>query len=130
LAGIEGSLRYNYGAHQYSQAEMWLMAFGLIPGLFYNRIRHGRFLDIFVTHAPPWGIHDMDDLPHRGIKAFRWLLKVFSPAYHLHGHIHVYRNNTKTETRFYNTTVVNCFGYRELALKRNSPSFSLPEVEL
>ncbi len=129
LAGIEGSLRYNYGPHQYSQAEMWMMVLGLVPGLLYNRLRHGRFLDIFVTHAPPWGIHDMDDLPHHGIKAFRWFLRVFRPAYHLHGHIHVYRNDTCIETRYAGTTVINCFGYREITFKPNSKPYPLSEVQ-
>jgi len=114
LAGIEGSVRYNKGDHQYTQAEMWGMVFDLIPGLIYNRIRYGRFLDIFVTHAPPWSIHDMDDLPHHGIKAFRWLIKVFKPKYHLHGHIHVYHNNMVTQTQVGNTCVLNCYGYREI----------------
>lgn len=129
LAGMEGSLRYNYGPHQYSQAEMWMMVLGLVPGLLYNRLRYGRFLDIFVTHAPPWGIHDMDDLPHRGIKAFRWFLRAFRPAYHLHGHIHVYRNDTRIETRYTGTTVINCFGYREITFKPNSKPYPLPEVQ-
>jgi uncharacterized protein len=124
LAGIEGSLRYNYGPHQYSQAEMWLMAFELIPGMLYNRLRYGRSLDILVTHAPPWKIHDMDDLPHRGIKAFRWLNRVFKPSYHLHGHIHIYRNDIKTLTQFGQTTIMNCYGYKELTFDPQSRSFS------
>jgi Icc-related predicted phosphoesterase len=114
LAGIEGCQRYNYGPNQYSQNEMWSMVFGLVPKFLFNKIRHGRFLDIFISHAPPWKIHDQDDLPHQGIKAFRWLIKVFKPTYHLHGHIHVYRNDTKISTRFNQTDVINCYGYREL----------------
>lgn len=113
LAGIEGSLRYNYGPHQYTQGEMWLLVFELVPRLMYNRLRFGRFLDIFVTHAPPWKIHDRDDRPHQGIKAFRWFDRVFKPAYHLHGHIHVYRNDATTVTRYGQTTIMNCYGYRE-----------------
>ena len=31
LAGIEGSLRYNRGPHQYQQYEMWLMIYRLVP---------------------------------------------------------------------------------------------------
>lgn len=117
LAGIEGSLRYNYGPHQYNQGDMWLMVFGLSLKLFINKIRYGRYLDIFVSHAPMWQVHDQDDLPHRGIKAFRWLVDVFKPAYHLHGHIHVYRCDMKTETQINNTRVINCYGYRELELQ-------------
>ena len=114
LAGIEGCLRYNMGPYQYSQTEMWSMVLNMAPKLILNKMKHGRFLDLFISHAPPWQIHDESDLPHQGIKAFRWLLKVFKPTYHLHGHIHVYRNDVITKTRFHQTDVINCYGYREL----------------
>lgn len=114
MAGVEGSLRYNKGDKQYTQKEMWTNVFGLVPGLFWNKIRYGRFLDIFVTHAAPWKIHDGEDLPHIGIKAYRWLDKVFKPLLHLHGHIHVYRNGTVTETMYYQTKIINTYGYREI----------------
>jgi hypothetical protein len=119
LAGVEGCLFYNEGRYQYTQSEMWSIVLSMTPALFINKIRYGRYLDIFVSHAPPWKIHDKDDLPHQGIKAFRWLLKVFTPKYHLHGHIHVYRSDAVTTTIFNETTVMNCFGYREL-------TFNLP----
>ncbi len=114
LAGIEGSLRYNTGRYQYTQSEMWGMVLGLIPRLLLNRIRFGRFLDVFVTHAPPWKIHDAEDLPHRGIKAFRWLVDVFQPGLLLHGHIHIYRPDIVTETEIGKTKIINTYGYREL----------------
>ena len=114
IAGIEGSLRYNQGPFQYSQTEMWSMVLSMVPKLIINKFKYGRFLDIFISHAPPWKIHDEEDLPHHGIKAFRWLIKVFKPTYHLHGHIHVYRNDIVTKTRFSETDVINCYGYREI----------------
>ena len=117
LAGLEGCLVYNYGPHQYSQEDMWLKAFRLIPGLLINRLRYGRYLDIFVTHAPPWKIHDQDDLPHRGLKAFRWILKSFHPAFHLHGHIHIYNTRTVRETLFHQTRVLNVYGYKEFSFE-------------
>lgn len=113
LAGVEGSLRYSLGAYQYSQTEMWLQVFRLVPGLLTNRLRYGRYLDIFITHAPPWGIHDDKDLPHQGIKAFRWFLRTFHPAYHFHGHIHTYRPDAEWETTFEQTKVINTYPYRE-----------------
>ncbi len=112
LAGLEGSLRYNNGPYQYTQNEYWFNAFRLVPRLLMNKVRVGRYLDVLVTHASPWHIHDMDDRPHQGIKALNWLIKVFQPALHLHGHIHVYRQDTVTETIVGSTRVLNAYGYR------------------
>jgi Icc-related predicted phosphoesterase len=114
MAGLEGSIQYNRGPHQYTQNQFWMKSFMLAPLLMLNRARYGRALDILVTHAPPWKIHDEDDLPHRGIKAFRWLIDVFQPAFHLHGHIHVYNRDTVTKTQIGFTKVINTYGYREL----------------
>lgn len=114
LAGIEGCHRYNYGPHQYSQTEMWGFVFLLIPRLFINRLRYGHYLDILVTHAPPWKIHDDDDQPHQGIKAFNWLVRVFKPAYHLHGHVHAYRHDSVIKTQVDKTQVINAFEYQEI----------------
>jgi len=125
LAGIEGSGRYREGPYQYSQGEMWFHVFLLIPGLLINRILYGRYLDIFVTHAPPWGIHDQPDLPHQGIKAFRWFIQVFKPRYHIHGHIHVYRPDTITETQVGSTQVLNTFGYRLIKIELKKQLTSL-----
>lgn len=113
LAGVEGSLRYSSGLFQYSQNEMWRHVLRLVPALLANRSVYGRFLDVFVSHAPPWGIHDQPDLPHQGIHAFRWLLQTFRPAYHFHGHIHTYRSEAVPFTRFHETQVVNSYGFVE-----------------
>ena len=114
LAGVEGCQRYNNGRYQYSQLEMWGHVLSLVPHLLYNRIRYGRYLDIFASHAASDGIMDEKDLPHQGIKAFRWLVRVFKPALHLHGHIHVYRNDTIISMLEKNTRVINTFGYRRM----------------
>lgn len=116
LAGIEGCMTYNYGPQQYSDVQMWTMVWALAPRLLWNKLRYGRFVDIFVTHAAPWKIHDKDDRAHRGVKAFRWVIDVFKPAYLLHGHIHVYRQDTVTETVVRQTRVINVFGYREIEI--------------
>jgi Icc-related predicted phosphoesterase len=116
IAGVEGSLRYNNGTYQYSQIGMWLNVFKLVPALLKNRVAYGRYLNVFVSHAPPWGIHDQSDLPHQGIKAFRWLLTMFQPDYHLHGHIHVYRPDTVVESTLGKTRVINVYGYRKLEI--------------
>ena len=117
LAGVQGCLRYREGKFQYSQGEMWNLVLRLVPGLVFNRLRYGRYLDIFVTHAPPAGIHDQPDLPHQGIEAFLWLVKIFQPAYHFHGHVHVYHPDEVTETRVGRTRVINTYGYRETEIE-------------
>ncbi len=117
LAGVEGSLRYRTGPYQYSQFEMWLHVLALAPKLIRNRLLYGRYLDIFVSHAPPRGVHDGEDLTHRGIDAFRWLIKIFQPAYHFHGHMHVILPGTVTESLVDQTRVVNSYGFREISLE-------------
>ncbi|MHB8807255.1 MAG: metallophosphoesterase family protein [Anaerolineaceae bacterium] len=112
LAGVQGSHVYNYGQYQYSQAAMWQFVFRLMPSLMANFALSGRYLDIFVTHAPPWGIHDKQDVAHQGIKAFLWVLKVFKPLYHFHGHVYDFGKNTQMITKFGNTEIVNTYGYR------------------
>jgi len=114
LAGVEGCLRYREGPFQYTQSEMWLNVSALIPHLLWNRLRYGRYLDIFVTHAPPRGIHEMDDLPHQGVDAFRWFIQKFQPRYHLHGHIHVLKPNIITQTQIMTTMVINAYGFCEI----------------
>ena len=116
LAGIEGSLRYNRRSYQYTQRQMWQMVFGLVPQLLYNKMRYGRYLDVFVTHAAPKGIHDDDDPAHQGVDAFLWLIENFSPKVHLHGHIHLYNPLKARETMHGDTRVINCYGHREISL--------------
>jgi len=117
LAGVEGSLRYNRGDFQYTQGEMWAHVLSLVPGMLLNRIRTGRFLDVFVTHAPPMGIHDKPDRAHTGIQAFAWLDRVFKPRFHLHGHIHRYFPTDPEQTLYNETLVVNAYGYHELVIE-------------
>lgn len=124
LAGFEGSLRYREGPYMYTQGEMWWFVLGMVPNLVLNYLRHGRALDVLVTHAPPWQVQDREDLAHQGFKAFRWLLKTFKPRYHFHGHIHLYDKNTPARTRFASTLVINTYGYRETTL--HIPALKLP----
>jgi Icc-related predicted phosphoesterase len=122
LAGLEGSGRYNNGPCQYSQAEYWNMALLLALRMLNNRIQYGRYLDVFLAHTAPQGIHDMDDLPHRGIRAFNWIIRVFRPAFFVHGHIHLYRNGATWHTQVGQTTVINAYGYREFAYELPQPA--------
>ncbi len=116
LGGLEGSLRYNEGSHQYTQREMAWFVRALGPTLAWNRLRYGRSLDILVTHAPPLGIHDGPDLAHRGFAAFVPFIARHRPRYLLHGHTHLYRENGSRAQLLGNTAVVNTYGYQVIEL--------------
>jgi len=117
LAGLGGSIRYRPdGIHQYTDAEMRARILALVPQLWFNRFRYGRFLDILIAHSPPFEIHDGADPAHTGFKAFRSFMKTFKPRYLLHGHAHVYRSDAVTRTRFEATEVINVYPYRVVEL--------------
>ncbi len=117
LAGLGGSLRYNRDPnHQYTQSEMTARALQLVPTLLFNRLRFGRYLDILVTHAPPRSIHDAPDPAHTGFDVFLRLMRLFKPRLLLHGHMHLYRQDTGYVTRYEQTDVVNVYPYRVIEL--------------
>lgn len=122
VAGLGGSMRYRpRSPFQYSEAEMTWRVLRLVPKLLWNRLRHGRFVDIFVTHSPPYGVHDGGDLPHRGFRGFIIFLRLFKPRYMLHGHKHVYRRDTATNTRVHHTAVVNVYPNRVIDWHDDTP---------
>jgi hypothetical protein len=118
LAGIPGSPRYTDGEEQqYTEFQINWMLFKMTPRLLWNRIRHGRAIDLLITHAPPRYVNDRPDPPHRGFKALRRFLHYVHPAYHLHGHIHLYDRNEPNEVDFEQSRIVNVYPYRVLELR-------------
>ena len=112
IAGLEGSMRYRPNRpYMYTESEMRYHVAKLMPTLLRNKVRYGRYLDILVTHSPPFGIHDKDDLPHTGFKIFLKFLDWFRPKYMLHGHIHIYRSNEQVVTKYLDTTIINVYPY-------------------
>jgi Icc-related predicted phosphoesterase len=112
LGGLEGSIRYKPRApFQYTEGEMAYKAWRLTPALLMNRMLRGRYLDILITHSPPFGIHDGKDLPHRGFKALIGFMNRFRPRYLLHGHKHMYGAET-WRTRYRDTYVINVYPFR------------------
>jgi Icc-related predicted phosphoesterase len=66
---------------------------------------------IVVTHAPPRGVNDDDDLAHRGFAAFRWLSSRLDPPLWLHGHTALVRRGIDARTaRHGGTLFYNCTG--------------------
>ena len=119
VAGFGGSLRYRPdGANQYTQKQATSRAFRLLPALILNRLKHGRALDILITHSPPYGIHDeQDEIAHQGLKAINLLIRWCQPRYVFHGHTHFYRQNLAPSiTHVGPTTVMNIFPYKVIEI--------------
>src|SRR5262249_49409670 len=75
IAGLGGSVHYAPGGpNQYSQQEMFLRVYRILPKIIIAQRKHKRLLDILITHSPPAGIHDDDDPTHRGLRALNFLL--------------------------------------------------------
>ena len=121
IGGLGGSIRYNDGEHQFTEFQMMLRIIRLIPRLLWNRIVHGRFIDILVTHAAPRGINDAEDKPHVGFTSFLWFMRTFKPRYLLHGHIHLYDLNAERIGFYDKTTVINVYDHYvlDMDLKRS-----------
>jgi Icc-related predicted phosphoesterase len=119
LAGLEGSIRYDPGSqHQFTQEQMNRRALQLALKLIRNRARYGRYLDILVTHSPPFGTNDGPDPAHIGFQAFNTLMRRFKPRLLLHGHKHVYAGTAPT-TQVGATRVVNVYPYQLIELEQH-----------
>ena len=116
VAGFGGSIKYNWGDNQYSEIEMLLRILKIVPRLLWNRLRHGRYLDIFISHAPPRHINDREDPCHRGFRVFRWFIRRFKPLVMVHGHIHLFNYDTVRETVYEGVPVINAYDHYLLKL--------------
>ena len=110
IAGLGGSMRYNEGDSQYSEREMERRIRRMIPRLLFNKHKYGRYLDILVTHAPPYGMGDGRDLCHMGFKCFLDFMEKYEPSYLIHGHVHLDDCNLPRVTEFGKTKVINVYG--------------------
>lgn len=105
--GLEGSIRYSNSGIQYQEGDMLRMVLGAAPRLQYHRLRHGCGLDVLVTHSPAQGIHDRDDLPHRGFSSLVRFLDWYHPRYMVHGHVHTWDRRDTVRTQHQTTMVIN-----------------------
>jgi predicted phosphodiesterase len=120
LAGLEGCRRYSPDRpFQYTEREMRFRTTRLGLKLLPNKLRRGRYLDILITHAPPRGIHDDEDIPHRGFESYLDFIRAYRPVLLIHGHQHVYNRNLAMETVYQGTRVLNTYGYRVIELVQN-----------
>jgi Icc-related predicted phosphoesterase len=107
ILGLEGSIWYNGGANQYSDAIMKKIIFWM----WFSIWRKGP-IHLVVTHAPPRHIHDREDRCHMGFESFISLIKKQAPDYFVHGHIHQeFETQGDRITQFHTTRVINTCGY-------------------
>ena len=103
ILGLGGCRRYHPGPHQYSEQEMERR----IRKLRYSLWRAGG-VDIVVTHAPPRGFGDGEDLPHWGFESLVSLMDKYHPRYLLHGHVHLcYGFGTERIREYNGTKIIN-----------------------
>lgn len=110
IAGLGGSMLYNGGDSQYTEREMKWRIMRLVPTLLANKRKYGRYLDILITHAAPYGMGDGEDLCHRGFKAFLSFIDKFQPSIVVHGHIHLDDRNAERVIMRGKTKVINVYG--------------------
>ena len=88
FAGLGGSVRYRPGPNQYSEREMWVRTLRLRARAKARAMIGKGPVDVLVTHSPPRGHGDLEDLAHRGFECFESLVRHLEPELVLHGHVH------------------------------------------
>jgi hypothetical protein len=88
VAGLGGCLRYGTGPHQYSERQQSRRCGALRRRAHRRMRRDGRGIDVLITHAPPLGVGDSDDIAHRGFSCYHGLAAALAPAALLHGHVY------------------------------------------
>lgn len=110
ILGLGGSYRYRDGKNMYTEKQMKQRIHRVSLQLWKK-----KGFDILLTHAPAYGVNDMDSLSHRGFECFLYLLEKYKPKFFIHGHVHM--NYSHKMPRIFNygeTTVVNAYEYWEL----------------
>ena len=105
ILGLGGCRKYHPGPHQYTETQMRLR----IAKLRWKLWRMGG-VDIVVTHTPPEGLGDAEDIAHWGFEALRELLDKYKPAYLVHGHVHMsYGHQIPREIDYNGTKIINAY---------------------
>lgn len=107
LLGFEGSMWYNGGPMQYTEAQMRTILWKMRPLIWW----HGG-VDMVIAHAPPRGLGDGDDPCHRGFRCFVRFIRTHQPRWFIHGHIHrTFDDPSQRLMRLGETNILNTFGW-------------------
>jgi Icc-related predicted phosphoesterase len=116
IGGLGGAFQYRRGKYLYTEAQMERKARTMIPRMAINKIKYKRYVDVLITHAPPFGIHDEQTLSHRGFRTFLKLMQRYKPAYLIHGHTRPNTDNKTSVSHYLSTKIINTYNYRLLDL--------------
>ncbi len=120
FGGLGGAFHYRNGKYLYTEKQMQRKVRRMIPRMVLNKIKYKRYLDILITHAPPFGIHDEQTLVHRGFKEFLKFMKRYRPAYLIHGHTAPDAENEMATSHYLSTRIMNTNNYRILDIDHGS----------
>jgi Icc-related predicted phosphoesterase len=112
LAGLSGSPLYSGGPNQYTEGQMRRRALALSVRIRFRGLLGRLKPRIFVTHSPPFGLGDMEDVAHVGFRSFVDLIETHQPPLWLHGHVHLYGPNQERVIQKEATKIVNVYGHR------------------
>lgn len=124
IVGFGGSRWYNGRGNQFKESEMASVVRKVITKIRLLRVQDKLLGEkkkeiIVLSHAPPYGVHDEQDLPHMGFKCFHKFMKKMAPVLWLHGHVHLQGQKQQQQvTVLGGTTVVNCYGYKFLKIEK------------
>jgi Icc-related predicted phosphoesterase len=116
LAGLSGSRMYSGGPNQYTERQMRFRAWALSARIMGRSLIGRPPPQVFVTHAPPFGLGDGEDLAHVGFESFLGLIDRHAPTLWLHGHVHLYGAKVQRIVSRDQTKVINVFGHRIIEL--------------
>jgi Icc-related predicted phosphoesterase len=104
IFGMGGCMEYYGGPFQFTERQM-------ASKLLLKEWQLKKGIDLFLTHAPAYGVGDGKDVAHTGFRCFVKLLDRHKPKWMVHGHQHLNYDN-QARTRTYKTTqVINAYGY-------------------
>jgi len=104
FGGLQGCVRYkdNPDAIMSTQEETWQLMEGF------------PYVDIFITHCPPRGVNDEDELAHQGFDALRHYVETFKPKFLFHGH--TYPTEENMVHKFGETEIIYVHKYKIVEL--------------
>jgi hypothetical protein len=112
LAGLSGSALYSGGPNQYTERQMGRRAKALSVRIRCRTLVGRKKPGIFVSHSPPFGLGDQEDVAHVGFESFVGLIDRHQPSLWLHGHVHLYGPDQERVLQKGKTRIVNVYGHR------------------